>query len=535
MRRLSRSFLIALLSLSTLPLSMMACTDPEGGGGGGADPLPLAEDLDQDGIRNEEDADVDGDGVDNGLDEDIDGDGTANNQDDDVDGDGVVNGEDDTGFGHQGDAEDPDFGEGAQGDVDGDGIPNNQDTDDDGDGIPDGVVGEGSCDGGQTTVSDENADCDGYCFQVEGGLTPCDDGAPPGSGNPDSDGDGVPDNIDDDDDGDGIPDDEDPNGNGDDPVDPGEGEGEGEGGCDILTFTADETLPPRILLVVDKSGSMGDDATGYPGSKWNAARDVLSNVVTGLDNEAELGLMLYPDGDAQTNVCREGALEEAVQPNNADDIISTLDNTSPGGGTPTAPTLIRARDALAQLGVQGGSRVVVLATDGGPNCNESMDGDTCQCVTGNQNDCQQFPGNCLDNENASAAAQIVNDAGYPVFVVGIPGSENFAFVLNALADAGGTAQAGATRYYDATDAAALESALQEIAIRVGACRFDLPNNTSPDAITVTVGGTAIARDPNRDNGWDLVDANTVELFGVACTDAATTGAQVALEVCANGG
>lgn len=519
-------------TLALLPLALAACPADGGGGSGApADGLPAAQDLDQDGIANAVDDDVDGDGVVNTLDEDIDGDGVPNAQDDDVDGDGVANADDDSSLGFQGDPASGDRGEGAQGDIDGDGIPNNQDTDDDGDGIPDGVLGEGTCDGGNSTVGDENADCDGYCLEPEGGLSPCDDGAPQGSGNADSDGDGVPDVLDPDDDGDGVPDGEDPNGNGEDPL---PGEGEGEDACVTLSFTADDTLPPRILLVVDKSGSMGDDASGYPGSKWQAARDVLNNVVTGLNDAAELGLMLYPDGNAEQNVCREGALEEPVQANNADDIINVLDDTGPGGGTPTAPTLIRARDALANLGVQGGSRVVVLATDGGPNCNDALNGNTCTCVTGDQDDCRNSAGNCLDDDNAIAAAGIVNDAGFPVFVVGIPGSENFSSVLSGLAEAGGTAQAGALGYYDATEASDLETALQQIALRVGACRFDLPQDVDVSRVSVTVGGAVIDRDAQREEGWDLVDANTVELFGVACGDAATTGAQVNLEVCAGG-
>jgi hypothetical protein len=246
--------------------------------------------------------------------------------------------------------------------------------------------------------------------------------------------------------------------------------------------------------------------------------------------------MLYPNGDANFDVCEEGTINVPVAANNANAIANALDDTEPGGGTPTAPTLVEGISALDSLGADGGARVMVLATDGGPNCNDSLNGNTCTCVTGNQADCQNGgQGNCLDNVNAGNAAQAANDAGFPVFVVGIPGSENFAFVLNDLANKGGTAQAGGTAYYQATDAQALSDALGDIATRVGVCRLDLPQNATPDQIEVAVGGGTIARDVTRQNGWDLVDPNTVELFGVACANAASGGAVVTLTVCVDGG
>lgn len=469
--------------------------------------------------------DIDRDGVRNGLDEDIDGDGTPNVQDEDVDGDDVPNADDDTPFGESTDPTGP------QADADNDGVPNGIDSDDDGDGVADGVRGVGSCDGGQTTAADESSDCDGFCLSAEGGLLACDDGAAPGSGQPDSDGDGIPDAVDTDDDGDGVPDAGDDNPNGTDPVEP---EPDPNAECTTTTFaTGEDILDPRILLVVDKSGSMDDPAEGYPGSKWDAAVDALNSVLGGLDNSTELGLMLYPNGDADNDVCEQGNVRVNVGPNRAGAIAQALGASGPGGGTPTAATLVEARAALASLPAEGGPRVVVLATDGGPNCNGSLDGDTCRCVAPQQQ-CAQFAENCLDDANTIAAATQLNAAGFPVFVVGIPGAENFTDVLNALANAGGTAQAGATAFYGTSSSDDLATALEDIAVRVGACRFDLPNNVSANDVTVTVGGATISRDTNRVNGWDLVDPNTIELFGVPCEEAVSGGggaATVEVQVC----
>lgn len=539
------SIVAAIVTSFSLALVVPACDGCEGGGPVD-DPVPQVGDACEASAdcgggfacnvnagRCADPEDIDGDGVPNALDEDIDGDGENNIQDGDVDGDGISNA-DEIADGTNPFGDSPNQ-EGAQGDVDGDGVANNVDNDDDGNQIPDGVQGDGTCDGGQTTVSDENADCDGFCIDLETGLFACDDGAEPGTGVPDSDGDGIPDPLDGDDDGDGIPDTDDDNGGGVTPVDPVDPEDPTDPQCNDTTFTTgDNLLQPRILLVIDKSGSMNADDTGGQ-RKWDAARNALSGVVQNLESQIEFGLMLYPNGDANNDVCREGNLREDVQPTNAADIIDELNNTEPGGGTPTAATLGQARAALDALGEgDGGARAVILATDGGPNCNESLDGDTCRCVSTNAQDCIDFPGNCLDDSNTIGAAAALNASGYPVFVAGIDGSEAFSDVLNALATAGGTAQAGGTAFYGVDDQAQLEQAIEDIAIRVGICRFDLPANFTASDATVTVNGADVARDTSRINGWDQVDPNTIELFGVPCSDAVNGGAGatvVVIRVC----
>ncbi len=87
-----------------------------------------AEDIDLDGVSNEEDADVDGDGIPNGSDNDIDGDGAPNGHDPDADGDGKV-GRDDPDEDGDGLSDRFDLND------DGDGLFDDEDLDDDGDGI----------------------------------------------------------------------------------------------------------------------------------------------------------------------------------------------------------------------------------------------------------------------------------------------------------------------------------------------------------------------------------------------------------------
>jgi hypothetical protein len=500
-------------------------------------------DLDGDGALNDVDDDIDGDGALNGVDNDIDGDGDVNDVDADIDGDGTDNEDDGA---PRGNASDPDANVGPQGDIDRDGVPNAVDTDDDGDGIPDGVAGSNDCNGDGIPEA-EDSDCDGYCLSLEGGFTACNDGATPGTGLPDLDGDGVPDNIDFDDDNDGIPDSNDDDNTGVDPcsaagelldldcLDGDDDDGDDpvvpppDAVCTTASFTTGNINPPRILLVVDRSGSMDFDAAGFNGSKWDAAVDTLSQVATQLETSTELGLMYFPEGGGDQSCTGGSYLDVPIALNQGDAISSSLNDNGPSGGTPTAPTLLAASSLLNGLPAAGGQRAVVLVTDGGPNCNGSLDGYTCRCVSSDPDDCLDNNGgqyNCLDDANTLNAASVINSQGFPVFVLGLPGTESFTDVLQGMAVAGGT-----NNYYSADSAATLASSLEDIAVRVGSCRFDLPSTARPDEVTVSIGGAPVGRDATRVNGWDLVDVDTFELFGTACQQAITSGQDVVVEVC----
>ena len=104
----------------------------------------------------------------------------------------------------------------------------------------------------------------------------------------------------------------------------GEGEGEPGGNCAIRDFSG-LALPPRILLVVDKSWSMADPAAGFGARKWDAERQALEGVVQGLDAHVQFGLMLFPGGDAHANICQEGGVDVDVATQDAGAITTLLD------------------------------------------------------------------------------------------------------------------------------------------------------------------------------------------------------------------
>jgi hypothetical protein len=284
---------------------------------------------------------------------------------------------------------------------------------------------------------------------------------------------------------------------------------------------------------------MDNTASGFPGTKWQSTQSTLSSVVTNLDTEASFGLMMFPAvGGA---VCSSGALEVTMRQGAATAIVDAMFAADAIGATPTAASLREAKTILDGLPAAGGTRAVVLTTDGGPNCNLSLDGSTCRCTPGTSGcgpnnptgpRATPAPANCVDDDSAADATRALNDAGYAVFVVGIPGINGFEDVMNRLADVGGTARAGATRYYDATSADALAQSIEDAALRISTCRFDLsaPVASSAD-VSVRIGGQVIANNPGRTTGWDLVDSDTVELFGNTCTDGANAAGGVVINAC----
>jgi hypothetical protein len=182
-----------------------------------------------------------------------------------------------------------------------------------------------------------------------------------------------------------------------------------------------------------------------------------------------------------------------------------------GGFTPTRRALEVAADALGP----DGDGVLVLATDGAPNCGTAGSAG-CTCTTSTA-----FCGalgtiGCLDDGATIETLTRLRERGIRTYVVGIPGTEGYAAVLDAMATAGGTARPGPTAYYRADDAAALLAALGTISDREVSCRFALAS-PPPDLenVNVLLDGAPARRDPV--DGWVLeADGSAIELVGETC-------------------
>ena len=293
--------------------------------------------------------------------------------------------------------------------------------------------------------------------------------------------------------------------------------------CSEVTLLTDA---PNLYFVLDRSGSMTD------GNKWSTVRTVVGKTIVLLGPRVNVGAAIFP---SDTDTCAAGREVMAVRPGDAPagsvgpTVLSFLKSTSvPAvGGTPTGATVATLTPKLTSL---AGRTFVILATDGGPNCNSSVacavdacmlnieDSPGCP-IMGVPNCCGKTfdgPEFCLDADPTVAAVAALSKAGIPTYVIGVPGSAPYAAVLDRMAEAGGTARPTVPEYYrvDSTDAAAFGAALAKVAAKITAtCTFPLQQVPDPGKLNVFLDGVALAPDPT--DGW-ILDGTTVQIVGAAC-------------------
>ena len=230
------------------------------------------------------------------------------------------------------------------------------------------------------------------------------------------------------------------------------------------TQLAADVRTVNMLLVLDESSSMNTAPTQGADTKWTIMRQALVAALSPVQDDINFGLLLFPYlatgiPDGSTSAAERCAIPDdpnlavnipiAAGRTNFMRVLDKVGSQKPAGGTPTAQAL---RQAYAYYTTGDGrsltgSKWVLLATDGGPNCNATLTcgADTCtQNLDGNcgtstsplVNCCQDNGIVCLDDQASSSAIAQLASAGINTFVVGIPGSEAYAKSLNAFAVAG---------------------------------------------------------------------------------------------------
>jgi hypothetical protein len=292
------------------------------------------------------------------------------------------------------------------------------------------------------------------------------------------------------------------------------------------------TDPPNLYFVFDVSGSMA--APGGGGfTKYELVEQGAVHMIENLGPLINVGAAIFPEGASSADPCHVGAgvfpispgdpISPTTGPTTSGFIVAT--SVTPAGGTPTAATLTALRPELLQV---PGRTVVILATDGGPNCDAAISCAANQCTNNIEGACNSpganccaaggaiGPAGCIDHDATVAAVTALASAGIPVYVIGVPGSELYASVLDDMAVAGGRPQAGTPQYYDVTDLTGLSQLFGTIAAAFVSCDFTL-EKAPPDQghTNVYFDGTVVPADAV--NGWIWIGPNKIELVGAACT------------------
>lgn len=328
---------------------------------------------------------------------------------------------------------------------------------------------------------------------------------------------------------------------------------DGPGSWCGTTLVPIDVVRPNLYFVLDRSGSMGEQLEGSRYDKYTSARFAIRDLLQAVGHRVNYGGAVFPGFLTDGLGCTAGAEVFATErgdplgacedplPPTALEFQRALSHFASVAGTPLAPTLQRLLPTLRAL---PGRTVVILATDGAPNCNPdarcgpedcllnqqgaTVDGKACE---GDFNCCDpekvrdgQY--SCVDRRGAEAVVAELRRLGIPTFVVGMPGSEEHEAVLEALAEAGGTARDGSPGYYAVTDDEELGAALLEIGSVIAvSCTVTLAAAPRrPELVNVSFDERPVPRDEAQ--GWAWTSDTTLELRGAACAELAAGDVQV---------
>jgi hypothetical protein len=265
------------------------------------------------------------------------------------------------------------------------------------------------------------------------------------------------------------------------------------GGCGAESFNL-TAVPPNVMIVLDRSGSMDGDVQDSDKPRWEVAKDAISLLVNGFNEEIRFGLDTYSS-------CIPG------QECSAGSIVVPLGNLAAGpitgflggkgleylcnSGDPETSTGNTLYALIGEPSLQDPMRsnAVLLITDGGEN-------GECQTVTNGQD----------------AAGKLLSQT-IPVKTFAVGFSDEVIDSLAGIAQAGGTDQP-----FNANNPASLEAALTAIAGAVASCQFLLDSvPEDPSKIYVFFDDDPAGVPLDQTNGWTYDPVtNTITFHGTSC-------------------
>jgi hypothetical protein len=281
-----------------------------------------------------------------------------------------------------------------------------------------------------------------------------------------------------------------------------------------------------VLLVLDRSDSMSTEFS--TGTRFSVTAGLLADLVDLYQDKLRFGFQAFPDirgcPTGYAPGCCAGSPSVGVALSSGVDIRAALAAAQPpGGSTPTAEALRRAREYYATLDDGVSERYVLLSTDGQPSCDAN--GHLGQMDT--LGDAGMLAGGaCFD---ALQEVDRLVQAGIELVVLGVgstlpddPGGPAGCLEEIARRGRGPMVALPADRpwYFPATDRDKLEVALQEIfgGTIQPPCSLSL-DAAPPDPYQVTVLLDGHQVPHNRNYGWDYEspdDTRQIHFYGEYC-------------------
>jgi len=288
-------------------------------------------------------------------------------------------------------------------------------------------------------------------------------------------------------------------------------------------------IPPSVLFILDKSGSMSMEQWDHDANpqtpdvtRWYSLYKVVEGVVKTFNTVVNFGVKLYPKIDAGSYVdvgacVVNPGVEVPIAPLNATKVLQGIPAAEfmVLGGTPMETGLKEGFKYLKTLD-PGLQRFAIMVADGEIS-------DTCK------------------GENFLEAQAAVEDAfnlfDIPTYVVGIDVDPSTSEQLATLAVAGGKPKQGIDPFYQTTNQIELQSAIQQIIDDTLSCVIAVdPEPAEPDLFEVWIGGVKIDPANSCDqNGWIWTKPHSeIELCGDACKSLKKTGKVETLYFCTPG-
>lgn len=330
---------------------------------------------------------------------------------------------------------------------------------------------------------------------------------------------------------------------------------------------AGEFVKPKVMIAVDRSGSMMDsvDGTGgacalgatYDPSKEGCKWKDLLKAFAGTDgllpttrDTAFFGLTVFPGTPSDACSAGQTVVPISDTSDNVDAITNQLNTITPGGGTPIATTLQNLLDdPQLQASSANQPRVVMLLTDGLPNCNAANRSlcEECKVGCGSDNTCRQCESEsgsckatftvftnsdcvaqnpCLDGDKTVKAVEALRAKDITTFIIGfgkVTAGGSAASILDDAAIAGGSPRDASfpTRFYQANSSGELKKALEDFVRKyIPTCSWTLDPPPKDDQLVQVVKKDAEANTAavlTRDADYTLT-GDVVELKDALCAE-----------------